>query len=87
MKAPSSSSSSETGGTRRLLITLLITTAAAAVTGGVALNDRHPARAVAERIGARPALAVAPSSDPSLPAASEVLKEVPAGSGEPAPTS
>jgi hypothetical protein len=81
--------SSETGRGRRAFVAAVLATAMAAVTGGVALNGRHPpapAGAAAEAAaGATPGIE-ASRSDPSLPAASEVLERVPAENGEPAPT-
>jgi hypothetical protein len=81
--------SNETGRGRRAFVAAVVATVLAAVTGGVALNGRHlpaPASAAAEAAaGATPGIE-ASRSDPSLPAASEVLERVPAESGEPAPT-
>lgn len=63
MNAPSPSP--EPGRTRRLVVTVVIATATAAVTAGVVLNERRPAEAAVERVGASPAVAggsVAPAA-------------------------
>ena len=81
--------SSNFGRGRRAIVGLVITCAMAAVAAAVALNGRH-AQATAipsdDSGAAKKARTATTGSDPSLPAARDVLEGVPAATGDPAPT-
>ena len=79
---------SDGGRGRGAFVAAVVATAAAAVAAGVALNEHHlQAHDIpADAAGNARQGSAAPESDPSLPAASDVIDRAPAETAESAPT-